>query len=248
MPLQGALKRDDGSFAKVALGVAVVGAGVAVYFVAKKWRENKSCGTSGKKSDGSAGTDKATTPKASADTPTPVKPVLPPPTASSTPAPVRPTVPPPSNPSVVPPNKPLETPGNQVLRDGSRQPATPLAPVNPAASLVPGPTTPLRDPQAPRPREEDTRSQGAPDPGAWTLRDAPTTKPTTTSGAPSSESRSPMGGANAFNSSFDSSRMSPVFGGQPTTRLSDHDPKLSEFNPATSHPAFYGFKFDGPPL
>jgi len=240
MPVQG--EHDEGLLSKIALGVVVVGAMGAVYLTVKKFRENKSNGSSGNKSGGSrqSTTDKASKPPTvPTDNRTPVKPLLPPPTASSTPATLRPTVPTPSD---TPSSRPVETPANQVLRDTARQPVTPATPA------VPAPNTPLRDPQAPRPEGETTRPEGAPEPGAGMLRDAPTTKHSVTGAASATtETRPPLGGANTFNSSFDSSRESPVFGGRPYTQLSDLDPRLAEFNPATSHPAFFGFKFDGPP-
>ena len=44
---------------------------------------------------------------------------------------------------------------------------------------------------------------------------------------------------------FDSSVESPVFGGRPHRQILAGDASTADFDPATSHPAFFGFKFEG---
>lgn len=55
-----------------------------------------------------------------------------------------------------------------------------------------------------------------------------------------------MGGPKSADLDCDWSRESPVFGGQPVSLLDESETDLSSFDPSTQHPAFFGFKFDGP--
>lgn len=54
----------------------------------------------------------------------------------------------------------------------------------------------------------------------------------------------PRSGMASIDINFDSSRVSPVFGQQTYQRVNTEPEELATFDPAKSHPASFGFKFE----